>query len=192
MLTVQKKAHRTRLFVLGMCLGMIAFLCVYGISSLNVANDTFCRGGYLEKDIQQHYAGWLFYRNSALSFPLGVTKSINAPQGVSVAYTDSIPLVAVLLRPLANAWGGTFQYFGWFTLVCLHYKAVLGLCFAVFLLAEPSYRLWGLCFLSPVPFSMRGLSATLPWARSGLFWPRCTSIFPAEEKNGMLLQGCFC
>lgn len=126
MLTVQKKAHRTRLFVLGMCLGMIAFLCVYGISSLNVANDTFCRGGYLEKDIQQHYAGWLFYRNSALSFPLGVTKSINAPQGVSVAYTDSIPLVAVLLRPLANAWGGTFQYFGWFTLVCFALQGGFG------------------------------------------------------------------
>lgn len=126
MLTVQKKAHRTRLFVLGMCLGMIAFLCVYGISSLNVANDTFCRGGYLEKDIQQHYAGWLFYRNSALSFPLGVTQSINAPQGVSVAYTDSIPLVAVLLRPLANAWGGTFQYFGWFTLVCFALQGGFG------------------------------------------------------------------
>ena len=49
---------------------------------------------------------------------LGVTQAVNAPQGVSVAYTDSIPLLAVLCRPLAAALGGTFQYFGWFTLVC--------------------------------------------------------------------------
>ena len=99
-------------------LGAAVFLLVYGLAPLDVANDAFCRGGYIEKDIQQHYAGWLFYRSSALGWPLGVTQAVNAPQGVSVAYTDSIPLLAVLCRPLAAALGGTFQYFGWFTLVC--------------------------------------------------------------------------
>ena len=91
---------------------------MYGFAPLDAANDAFCRGGYIEKDIQQHYAGWLFYRSSAPGWPLGVTQAVNAPQGVSVAYTDSIPLLAVLCRPLAAALGGTFQYFGWFTLVC--------------------------------------------------------------------------
>ena len=113
-----KSTRSTRLFWLGALLGAAVFLLVYGLSPLNVANDAFCRGGYIEKDIQQHYAGWLFYRSSALGWPLGVTQAVNAPQGVSVAYTDSIPLLAVLCRPLAAALGGTFQYFGWFTLVC--------------------------------------------------------------------------
>ncbi|UWP68205.1 DUF6311 domain-containing protein [Subdoligranulum variabile] len=110
--------QQLRLFVLGTLLGIAAFLLVYGIVPLDVTNDTFCRGGYVEKDIQQHYAGWLFYRESALSFPLCVTTAINAPQGVSIAYTDSIPLAALFCRPLANWLGGTFQYFGWFTLLC--------------------------------------------------------------------------
>lgn len=114
----KKTEQRVRLFLLGACLGLLAFLAVYGIAPLDVTQDTFCRGGYLEKDIQQHYAGWLFYRQSARAFPLAVTQAIDAPQGVSVAYTDSIPLLAVLCRPLANALGGTFQYFGWFTLAC--------------------------------------------------------------------------
>ena len=83
-----------------------------------MANDAFCRGGYVEKDIQQHYAGWLFYRDSALRWPLGVSPAVNAPSGVSVAYTDSIPLLAVFCRPLAALCGGTFQYFGWFTFFC--------------------------------------------------------------------------
>ena len=113
-----KSTRSARLFWLGALLGAAAFLLVYGLAPLDVANDAFCRGGYIEKDIQQHYAGWLFYRSSAPGWPLGVTQAINAPQGVSVAYTDSIPLLAVLCRPLAAALGGTFQYFGWFTLVC--------------------------------------------------------------------------
>lgn len=112
------RARKLQLFLLGAFLGIAVFLLIYGTAPLDIANDTFCRGGFIEKDIQQHYAGWLFYRNNALGWPLGVTQAVNAPAGVSVAYTDSIPLLAVLCRPLAAAVGGTFQYFGWFTLVC--------------------------------------------------------------------------
>lgn len=118
--------QRLRLFALGAVLGILAFLLVYGTATLNVTNDVFCRGGYLEKDIQQHYAGWLFYRQSALSFPLCVTTAMNVPQGVSIAYTDSIPLAALLCRPVANFLGGTFQYFGWFTLLCFALQGGFG------------------------------------------------------------------
>lgn len=118
--------QRLRLFALGAVLGILAFLLVYGTASLNVVNDAFCRGGYLEKDIQQHYAGWLFYRQSALSFPLCVTTAMNVPQGVSIAYTDSIPLAALLCRPVANFLGGPFQYFGWFTLLCFALQGGFG------------------------------------------------------------------
>lgn len=126
---LQEKKIRNRqlcLFVAGSLLGIAAFFLVYGSTTLDVAQDAFCRGGYVEKDIQQHYAGWLFYRQSALSFPLCITTSINAPQGVSIAYTDSIPLMALLCRPLANWMGGTFQYFGCFTLFCFALQGGFG------------------------------------------------------------------
>lgn len=125
---LQTKSNRRQLllFLLGAALGVAAFLLVYGITPLDVGNDAFCRGGFLEKDIQQHYAGWLFYRQQALAFPLCVTPSINAPHGLSIAYTDSIPLIAALCRPLAAALGGTFQYFGWFTLLCFALQGGFG------------------------------------------------------------------
>lgn len=125
MLKIQN-SRKWHLFALGAALGIAVFLLIYGTAPLNVANDSFCRGGFIEKDIQQHYAGWLFYRHSALGWPLGVTQAVNAPDGVSIAYTDSIPLLAVLCRKLAAALGGTFQYFGWFTLGCFALQGGFG------------------------------------------------------------------
>ena len=100
-----KSTRSARLFWLGALLGAAVFLLVYGLAPLDAANDAFSRGGYIEKDIQQHYAGWLFYRSSAPGWPLGVTQAVNAPQGVSVAYTDSIPLLAIVVVSLASATG---------------------------------------------------------------------------------------
>ena len=106
------------LFLGGGLLGLAVFVLVFGLTPLDVTNDVFCRGGYIEKDIQQHYAGWLFYRQSALQFPLCIAQGINPPAGLSVAYTDSIPLFAAFFRLLSPLLPATFQYFGWFTLLC--------------------------------------------------------------------------
>lgn len=119
MCTAADKRRNRLLLVYGGLLGVVAFLLLFGISPLDVTNDAFCRGGYIEKDIQQHYAGWLFYRQSDLSFPLCVADNINAPQGLSIAYTDSIPLFAAFFRIVSFLLPPTFQYFGWFTLLCL-------------------------------------------------------------------------
>ena len=121
-----KSTRSARLFWLGALLGAAVFLLVYGLAPLDVAHDPFCRGGYIEKDIQQHYAGWLFYRQSSAGWPLCIARGINYPDGLSVAYTDSIPLVAALLKPVANLVGGTFQYMGWFTLVCFALQGGFG------------------------------------------------------------------
>ena len=92
--TLPKLTRNGRLFLGGALLGVLVFVLVFGVSTLDVTNDAFCRGGYIEKDIQQHYAGWLFYRQSSAGWPLCIARGINYPDGLSVAYTDSIPLVA--------------------------------------------------------------------------------------------------
>lgn len=118
--------RKIALFFAGGLLGVLAFLLIYGISPLDFTNDAFCRGGYIEKDIQQHYAGWLFYRQSDLSFPFCVTQNLNYPDGLSVAYTDSIPLFAAFFRLLSPILPDTFQYFGLFTLLCFFLQGAFG------------------------------------------------------------------
>ena len=185
-----KSTRSARLFWLGALLGAAVFLLVYGLPPLNVANDAFCRGGYIEKDIQQHYAGWLFYRSSALGWPLGVTQAVNAPQGVSVAYTDSIPLLAVLCRPLAAALGGTFQYFGWFTLVCFALQGgFAALLWGCLLRGLPPLWRARLC-LRPARFYWSARSGTPRSARSGLCWRRCTVILSAADRAGLRRVDC--
>ena len=105
-------------FAFGCLLGATAFLLLYGTAPLDVTNDTWLRGGFVEKDCIQHYTGWLFYRKSKLGLPLCIANGINWPQGLSVAFTDSIPLFAVLFRLLSPLLPGTFQYFGLFSFLC--------------------------------------------------------------------------
>ncbi|MGN0976347.1 MAG: DUF6311 domain-containing protein, partial [Gemmiger sp.] len=120
------RTRRFRLFVLGGLLGAAVFLLIYGVTPLDVTNDSFLRGGFLEKDIQQHYAGWLFYRESSISFPLCMASNINYPAGLSVAYTDSLPLFAALFRLLDPLLPDTFQYFGLYTLLCFVFQGSFG------------------------------------------------------------------
>lgn len=147
------RARRTAtLFGAGCLLGVLAFLLVYGLTPLNVTNDAWLRGGFVERDIQQHYAGWLFYRQAPLAFPLCTPQSINWPQGISVLYTDSIPLFAAFFRLLAPLLPETFQYFGWYTFFCFALQGgFAALLLGLFLANIPAILLGVLPFVfSPV------------------------------------------
>lgn len=91
-------------------LGILIFLAVYGCKVLNPAYIGFFGGG--GDDIWQHYLGWCFYRNSEWQFPIGLMDNCIYPSSVSIIYTDSIPLFAVIFKLLSPILPDTFQYFG--------------------------------------------------------------------------------
>ena len=108
---------RLKLFLCGAFIGAVAFFAVFSPSALDPTNLAYVRGGYVERDIIQHYAGWNFYRSSPIRFPLGIAESMSAPEGASVVYSDSIPLFAILFRFLDPVLPDSFQYFGLFVLL---------------------------------------------------------------------------
>ena len=116
-LGADERKRKQKLFLFGALIGAAVFLAVFGFKELDVTDDSWILGGYIEQDILQHYLGWRSYRAAPLTLPLCITTQFNYPTGISVAYTDSIPLFAVIFRLLAPLLPETFQYFGIFTLL---------------------------------------------------------------------------
>lgn len=93
------------------------FLLLFGFEPLNFANDAWLLNS--NQDIKQHYVGWTYYRDSPWSFPeIGKISGLAYPSGLSVVYTDSVPLFAIFFKLISFALPATFQYFGLFELLC--------------------------------------------------------------------------
>lgn len=120
------KQQKLAAALLGALVGATVFLWVYGPAPLEVSRDGWILNGYDEWDVQQHYAGWLLFRNSHWTFPLGMADSIAAPDGTVISYTDSIPWVSILFKALRGVLPSTFQWFGWYVLLCFVLQGAVG------------------------------------------------------------------
>ncbi|MBQ3394373.1 MAG: hypothetical protein IJG64_04380 [Oscillospiraceae bacterium] len=114
----ERKKSRIHIFAVGCLIGRLFFLAIYGFDVLVFTNDSFLVSGYIEKDIAQHYAGWLLYRYSPWQFPIGVGYNIDFPIGEAVTFTDSIPIFAIFFKCLSGILPETFQYFGLWVFIC--------------------------------------------------------------------------
>ncbi len=119
-----KKDDTKTIFLSGSIIGFLVFIFIFTFSSLNVTSDFFCSVGFLENDIAQHYSGWMLFRQSDWSFPLGVSLNAAFPYGTSVSYTDSIPIFSIFFKLLSPILPSTFQFFGIF--VAMSYSLMGG------------------------------------------------------------------
>lgn len=67
---------------------------------------------FQSEDIAQHISGWLAYAADEWRWPIFFTNRINYPSGVSIAFTDSIPLMAIFFKPFVKFFPENFHYFG--------------------------------------------------------------------------------
>jgi heme O synthase-like polyprenyltransferase len=68
--------------------------------------------------------GWLFFRDTPWTFPLGSVPSLLYPAGTTIGFTDSNPIVSILLKPLSSWLPAEFQFIGpWlaFCFICQGY-----------------------------------------------------------------------
>ena len=78
------------------------------------------------EDWTTHLMGWLFFRNEPMAFPLGKVSGFVYPIGTTVGYTDSLPLVSVLLRPFSSVLPDDFQFIGPWLGLCFFLQGVTG------------------------------------------------------------------
>jgi hypothetical protein len=112
--------------LLGAILGILFFINILGLTMVDPAQINWLIRG----DWQWHFLGWHIFRNETWQFPLGKITGFWFPMGTSIGYTDSIPLLALLLKPVAAFLPSDFQYIGLWLLICFILQGI----FAVLLL----------------------------------------------------------
>ena len=107
-------------------IGGLIFILIFGIEPLRVTAIGWTEIGYGGRDITQHQAGWMFYRNSPWMFPLCKALNLGYPLGTVISYTDSIPIAALLFKLLSGFLPANFQYFGLYTFFCFMMQGLFG------------------------------------------------------------------
>lgn len=124
---MEAKSIKDKIWIalLAVVIGTMSFLIIYGTTPLHVSNDNWIMAAIDEDDIVQHYAGWTMYRTGKTTFPIGMISDMARGTGTTLTYTDSIPIVAIVLKLVFKAINYTsdFQYFGLFTLLCFILQA---------------------------------------------------------------------
>lgn len=144
----QKLKNNIGIIIAG-CIATLFFLFLYS-EILNPRYDAWLLTS--NADSAQHYIGWMMYKNSKWTFPVGVANNYVYPIGLPISYTDSIPLFAVIFKLFKNFIKGGFQYFGIWLLVCFILQAVFGYLLArIFIKSEIISIIGSILFiLSPI------------------------------------------
>lgn len=100
-------------------LGISAFLAIVGRRVLYPTNIAWLGYG----DPATYYLGWLSFRTSDWSFPIGLNPRYGLELGNSIVYSDSNPLLALLFKPFDALLPDPFQYFGFWLLLCFLLQA---------------------------------------------------------------------
>lgn len=110
------KKHPLRCyFIVGSVIGFCCFLIIYGYRIIDVTYDSWILEDY--SDLTQHYLGWKYFRKSNFTIPIGLIDGL-LPEKVSIIYTDSIPIFAILFKSISFLLPQTFQYFGIWGVLC--------------------------------------------------------------------------
>jgi len=102
--------------------GSLAFYIVVGPKAFDPTNLEWING----IDPIQHYLGWAFYRFGPWTLPLGLNPQFGLEISSSIVFSDSIPLVAILLKPFSAWLPDPFQYLGLWVYICLVLQGYFG------------------------------------------------------------------
>jgi hypothetical protein len=136
-------------------MGIAAFVAVVGLGIVNPRNVSWLLADF---DMTLEYLGWAFYRYGPWTFPIGLNPNFGLDISSSIIYSNSMPLFAMVFKPISGLLGEPFQFWGVWILVCFVLQAVM----AWKLLGLITRDVWiqtfatGLLLFSPPMFSQIG------------------------------------
>jgi hypothetical protein len=148
-------AHHLR-WVPPCLVGVVAFLLVVGPRVLDPTNVAWVRD---HGDTLTHYLGWTFFRHTPWTIPLGLNPNYGLELSSSILYTDSIPLLALLFKPVSPWLPELFQYTGPWLLACFVLQGLFAWLLVGLATPNPWLRLAGgtlFVFAPPMLFRLGG------------------------------------
>jgi hypothetical protein len=127
--------------------GLAAFLLIIGPKAFIPTNIAWLSSG----DPAQHYLGWAFYRFSPWTNPIGLNPDYGMDISSSIVYSDSIPLMAILLKPFSAWLPETFQYLGFWALLCFVLQGYFAYLLIGRITKEPLLKILGAGFFIFAP-----------------------------------------
>ena len=137
----------SRTFALGALAGIAFFFRSFGFALLDPTHIDWLLNG----DWGQHYSGWEVFRSAPWSWPPGTVPALLYPVGSSIVYTDSLPLLALLLKPFDALLPHPFQYIGLWLLVSCMLQGAFGALLLRLRTREPAALLAGALFFLYAP-----------------------------------------
>ncbi len=161
-------------------LGAITFFVLYGrLLDPSYIDWTVMIGG----DPFQHYIGWELFRASQWSFPLGHISQLVYPAGISLTFTDSIPLFSIFFKLFSSWLPFPFQFEGIWFLCCFVLQGMFGYSLIRRYVGKEVYAVVGSVFfmLSPIMlFRLGGHSAL------GAHWLILWSLLLVLRSEGVI------
>lgn len=122
-------------YLLAAILGLAVCLSIYGVPFV-LGTSPFWQAPHADQ--MQALTGWYGFAHDEWRLPLFDVKTLRYPEGANIIFTDSIPLLALLMKPLVSFLPDGFHYFGWWFALCFAMQSVA----AVALLREWGIRDW--------------------------------------------------
>lgn len=131
--------------------GFCAFYAVLGVAILNPKNIFWL---FWSLDPAQHYLGWDFFRQGPWTFPFGLNPRFGIEFSNAIVFSDSIPLMAFIFKPLTHFLRGPFQYMGLWALICFCLQAIFSWYLIGLITQSRLTRLLSLCLFVFAPIFM--------------------------------------
>ena len=151
-------------------MGLAAFLVQFGPGALDPTNLHWLMTG----DWGAHLLGWLFFRHTPWEWPLTTIPTLAWPAGATIAYTDSIPLLALPAKLLSRWLPDSIQYIGPWLALCFVLQGVFGALLTSSFSPKPLHAALGGALMTLSPVLMRRAvghdSLSAHWLLLALLW----------------------
>jgi hypothetical protein len=131
--------------------GFAVFVTRYGLRPLDPTDVKWLLVG----DWGQHFLGWDAFRRESWTWPVGKIQNLNWPEGTSVVYTDSLPILSIPLKLLHNVLPDPFQFQGPWLLACFILLPVFGYLLLRQLTRNPWISALAAAFLPLQPYILK-------------------------------------